>query len=221
MILSYLTSWEFWRNVGVLFVASFTLGPILYAVIRMFIALLTAAADDSSSKSNDEGCGCFIMIGIALLVVYGVGKTALTYVREQGWFSMDTSALMDRGRDITTVAIFAKEAPLLYEYYNSLLRFEDEERAYLETLKQEMSQISSAAGKAPLAQKIRQVEQEIGMLVEKESQIEEFGNRLYFARYMQNLGINIDDRDLKDEMSQTQQSMEKVVAKQEQKKRKN
>lgn len=215
-MITYLFSWEFWRNIGVLFAASCVLGPVLYLGVKLLIALVTMSGS-SSSKSDDEGCGgCFFFI-VVIGVMYWIGGGVLHAIQDAGWFQLKSEQLAESERKIANVATFAKESPLLYEHYNSLRRFEMAEQEYVNTLQSELSQITTDIARKPLRTQIAQVKKDISVLQEKQRRIEDLANRLYFARYMQNLGVNIDDSELQREVRQTQTETERIISENEHK----
>lgn len=219
MVWSYLCSWEFWRNICVLFMGCCVLGPMLYLGGKLLIALVSVSGKSSSSTTADSEAGCVgcMFLTIACGLLYWIGSAVMSYIRDAGYFKLKTDYLVESGREIGNVGIFAKEAPLLYEYNSSLARYTADEKAYLAVLEQEESQITTSYGKAPLKQKIEQVKKDIRNLEEKQQRIAELANRLYFARYLQNLGVNIDDSSLKGEMKQTQTETGRIVAENEKK----
>lgn len=219
MVWSYLFSWEFWRNICVLFMGCCVLAPLLYWGVKLLIGIVSICGESSSSSKDDHEAGCAGCLFLILVygLVYWIGSAVLDSIREAGYFKLKTDRLVESGREIGNVGIFAKEAPLLYEYNSSLERFIAAEKAYLTVLEREGAQITTSYGKAPLKKQMEQVKKDIRKLEEKQQSIAELANRLYFARYLQNLGVNIDDSSLKGEMKQTQTETERVVSESEKK----
>lgn len=213
MITTYLFSWEFWRNIGMLFVGSCVLGFMLYMGLKLLIALVTMSGN-STSKSDEDGCaGCFFF-PFAFILIYWIGGGVLQTIQAAGWLRFKAEQLTGVEQKITNVANFYKEAPLLFENYNTLKQLEEAESSYVNnTLRRELAQITQKKAKSSLEAKVAQADKDIAVLQNMQRNIEELAVRLYFVRYMQNLNLDVEAEDaaLQQAIRQMQTKAERTI----------
>lgn len=204
MIYSYLLSSEFWRNIGMLFLCCCMLAPFLHVCVIMVTGIIHNLDCDDGVKKDPAEC-LFMLGGIAVVcaIVYGIVCAIPELSDENNFFAPKKEVYAKECKKAVTIGVFSKEAPLLYNYYAGLIEFEEEKvRPGISSMEQELKEMTTSAGEKAVLAGIYRAEQVLADVKSEKQKVEAKAAQIYFARYMKNLNINVDDRELRGDLDQ-------------------
>lgn len=181
----YLLGKEFWTNVAWL--------AVLAAVLTFAIRVISVVFN------NMKGEGAFPYIVLVLMML-----PVLFYALPRGvrWASSESLGnaafvLLKAGdRQHGPVSVLAREKVLLHGYYKELIRRREQCEAYREKLETERAAMRGERGKQAMTRELHEVAAETARLEQLLRDIEDVASRLYFARFMSNLGIRTADDEM-------------------------
>ncbi len=196
------------------FFSAFQVGTIICCLLvaAAVLALLTLIIKEVFSALAGKGGTFYIVMGVVLIPsFYKVSELCSEW--------MDVDRIRDsfiamhskRGEQFGVISIFRKERIRLYQYYEELSQRRQQCDIYIRELKAKRHELKSEQAQATLTQEIRNIEAESEKLDDILCSIEDVAGRIYFSRFMKNLGANTDTSELDGEMDSIQQQSEQVI----------
>ncbi len=207
-----LESLYFLGSVGKLLIFSAVLALLamgLVAVAKFFATIVGAASESAGSEDTAYG-GCFF--GVILMVALGVLSLGAKYTYAAitaECLSEERTLARETYQESGPISVLQKHYGLLYRHYEDLQEDVAAKKAQCTSLRQEMANMSGAAARNTVRQRISELEKAQARNKQMIKGIEELAAKVYFARYLENLGLKVNQSELEQEIGLAQKKVEK------------
>ncbi len=207
-----LESLYFLEGVGKLLIFSAVLALLAMAFVSLakFLGSVMGAGSSTTSSEETVNGGCFF--GVILLLALGGltfgAKYAYTAITAD-CLSEDRTLARETYQESGPISVLQKHYGLLYRHYEDLQEDVAAKKAQCSSLRQEMANMSGAAARNTVRQRISELEKAQAGNKQMINGIEELAAKLYFARYLENLGLKVNQSELEQEIGLAEKKVEK------------
>lgn len=218
-MITHIFSGSFISNAFWILVFCMLLVPVLYGTYRGAIAIITGlAAGDENVDPHKAGClGFVVLIVFIYLILYlcqGLASKFVTMPEPPSKINQNNPEL---NREYGPVLIFRKEAPLLYNYYQELGSYKKKQEEHVARLKEEFRQTSSQGAQKELESMQLVADERLQQILNMRKRIEDLAGRVYFARYMSALGVEVNEKALQEEVKSVTDEGAHIITQQKEK----
>lgn len=164
----------------------------------------TCSYSADQDRLEQSGCSCWSMGCVSVLILGGLYLYCCSVVFNRTVHSDSDSGNMQHSTQVNkptasrtgVMSVLARERPHIFSHYEELQYHIAKNKAHIKKLEDALSTISTNSGRLGQIKNISSAKKMLKGYCRSASLIEEYAGKLYFARFLSNLGTRFETSDI-------------------------